>query len=81
MDMNKKDVLYDILNKLPKNKVIIDNFIKAFWIINNDVYKKIICTVSGGADSDVMMDICTKCDIGNKISILRNYYDQNVCRT
>ena len=64
---NKTEVLYDILSKLPKNKVIIDNFIKAFWIINNDVYKKIICTVSGGADSDVMMDICTKCDISNKI--------------
>lgn len=42
---NKKEILYDILSKLPKNKVIIDNFIKAFWIINNDVYKKIICTV------------------------------------
>jgi 3'-phosphoadenosine 5'-phosphosulfate sulfotransferase (PAPS reductase)/FAD synthetase len=65
--VNKREVLYDILNKLPKNKIVIDNFIKAFWIINNDVYKKIICTVSGGADSDVMMDICTKCDVDNKI--------------
>lgn len=42
MDMNKKDVLYDILNKLPKNNTIVNNLIKAFWIINNDVYKKII---------------------------------------
>lgn len=64
---NKKEALYDVLSKLPKNKIIIDNFIKAFWIINNDAYKKIICTVSGGADSDVMMDICTKCDVDNKI--------------
>lgn len=67
MDINKKDVLYDILNKLPKNNTIINNFIKAFWIINNDAYKKIICTVSGGSDSDVMMDICVKCDVDNKI--------------
>lgn len=67
MDINKKDVLYDILNKLPKNNTIINNFIKAFWIINNNAYKKIICTVSGGSDSDVMMDICVRCDVDNKI--------------
>lgn len=67
MSNNKQKVLYDVLGVLPKNKTIIDNFIKAFWIINNDSYKKIICTVSGGSDSDVMMDICTKCDIDKKI--------------
>lgn len=60
-------MLYDILNKLPKNNTIINNFIKAFWIINNNAYKKIICTVSGGSDSDVMMDICVRCDVDNKI--------------
>lgn len=65
--INKKDVLYGILNKLPKNNTIINNFIKAFWIINNNAYKKIICTVSGGSDSDVMMDICVRCDVDNKI--------------
>lgn len=64
---NKKDILYDLLESLPKNKTIIDNFIKAFWIINNDQYNKILCTVSGGSDSDVMMDICIKCDIDKKI--------------
>ena len=63
----KKDILYGLLESLPKNKTIIDNFVKAFWLINNDKYKKIICTISGGADSDVMMDICIKCDVDKKI--------------
>lgn len=64
---DKKDIMYSLLETLPKNKSIIDSFVKAFWIINNDKYKKIICTVSGGSDSDVMMDICFKCDIDKKI--------------
>lgn len=31
------------------------------------MYDKILCTISGGSDSDVMLDICTKCDKDNKI--------------
>ena len=77
----KKDVLDDLLESLPNNQTIINSFIKAFWLINNDKYKKIICTVSGGSDSDVMMDICIKCDIDKKIDYvwfdtgLKNHLD------
>ena len=59
--------LYDILDQCPKNEVIRDNFIKAYKIINDKKYEKILCSISGGADSDVMLDICHKCDNDNKI--------------
>ena len=51
----------------PKNKVIVDNLIRAWSIINKEKYKKILCTISGGADSDIVLDICTKVDVHNKI--------------
>lgn len=59
--------LTDYLDKLPPNKTIVDNFILAWSKINNPKYKKILCSLSGGSDSDVMLDICHKCDIDKKI--------------
>ena len=59
--------LEEILENIPKNQVIGDNFIRAYKIINDPKYKKIICSISGGADSDVMLDICIKCDNDKKI--------------
>lgn len=59
--------VFNILESCPKNKTIIDSIIKAYSKINSPVNKKIICSVSGGSDSDIMLDICTKCDIDNKI--------------
>lgn len=40
--------VFDILNTLPKNKTIVDNFIIAWSKINSSKYKKIVCTISGG---------------------------------
>lgn len=57
----------DILDDRPKNDIIVNNLIKAYKIINNQEYEKIVCTVSGGADSDIVLDICTKCDKYKKI--------------
>ena len=31
-------------------------------------YNKIFCSVSGGSDSDLILDICHKCDKDNKVS-------------
>lgn len=59
--------LEDIIKQCPKNQTIIDNIIKAYHKINNAIYNKITCSVSGGADSDVMIDICSKCDNDKKI--------------
>lgn len=65
--------IYEILETCPKNKIIVDNFIRAYSIINNDKYKNIVCSISGGSDSDVMLDICTKVDENKKIEYV--YFD------
>ncbi|WP_154520500.1 phosphoadenosine phosphosulfate reductase family protein [Clostridium sp. WB02_MRS01] len=57
----------EIFNTLPKNEIITNNFIKAWNIINKSKYKKIVCAISGGSDSDDMLDICSKCDKDKKI--------------
>lgn len=62
--------LFNILEQCPKNKTIIDNVTKAYSKINSPLYKRIICSISGGADSDVMLDICSKCDKDNKIDYI-----------
>ena len=59
--------LDELLNDAPKNKTIVDNLIRAWSIINNDKYEKIVCSVSGGSDSDIMVDICVKVDTHRKI--------------
>lgn len=32
--------------------------------INSPLYEKIVCSISGGSDSDIMLDICYRCDKG-----------------
>ena len=59
--------LIGLLENCPKNEIIGDNLVRAWSKINNDKYKKIICSISGGSDSDIMLDICAKCDKDNKI--------------
>jgi len=59
--------LIGLLENCPKNQTIGVNLVRAWSKINSDKYKKIVCSISGGSDSDVMLDICTKCDKDNKI--------------
>lgn len=63
----KANNLDELLSSCPKNQVILDNLIRAWKIINNPKYKKIVCSISGGSDSDIMLDICWRCDKDNKI--------------
>lgn len=56
-----------LLENCPIDEIIGNNLIRAWKKINSSQYKKIICTVSGGSDSDIVVDICTKCDIDKKI--------------
>lgn len=56
-----------ILENCPEDDVIGNNFVRAWSKINSPRYSKIICTISGGSDSDIVLDICTKCDRDNKI--------------
>lgn len=67
MDLRKFDSVEDAVESCPRNKTIIDNIIKSWTYINDSKYKKIVCSVSGGSDSDVMLDICWRCDKDNKI--------------
>lgn len=60
----------DLLQNTPNNIIITDNLIRAWHIINNPIYERICCSVSGGADSDIMLDICVKCDVSNKIDYI-----------
>lgn len=62
-----ENTLEQILDSCPADEVIGDNLIRAWAKINNPEYKKIICTISGGSDSDIVLDICTKCDKYKKI--------------
>lgn len=39
----------------------------AWAVINNTKYEKIVCSISGGSDSDVMLDIVWQCDQDNKV--------------
>lgn len=53
---------------IPKNATVLDNFVKAYSIINRPQYKTIFCSISGGSDSDVMMDIIYKVDVNKKVT-------------
>lgn len=58
----------DLLENCPHNSIIGENLIKAWAKINSPLYDKIVCTISGGADSDVVLDIVWRCDISNKVT-------------
>lgn len=57
----------ELLQTLPSNPVIFDCYVKASSILCTHKYKKVMCSVSGGADSDLLVDICTKLDIDNVV--------------
>ena len=63
----KAQDLDELLENCPVNQIIGDNLIRAWAKINSPIYKNGICSVSGGSDSDVMLDICWRCDKDNKI--------------
>lgn len=50
----------DVLRCAQDNHVIFESFLKANKILNNSGYQNIAVSVSGGADSDIMIDICEK---------------------
>ena len=66
----KAQSLEELLESCPDNKVIADNLIKAWTFINNERYENIVCTISGGSDSDDMLDIIWRCDKDNKVDFV-----------
>lgn len=59
--------LSEIIDTCPVDEIIGNNLIIAYSKINSILYRKIVCTVSGGYDSDIVLDICVKCDKDKKI--------------
>lgn len=57
----------EIIKDCPRNQIILDNLIRAWAIINSSRYKKAVCSISGGSDSDIMLDIVWRCDKDNKV--------------
>lgn len=47
--------------------LIVDSFVKANSVINNPKYKTILCSISGGSDSDVMLDLISRVDLNKKV--------------
>lgn len=62
------ELLDILLDGVPQDEIIGDNLVIAYSKINSPLYEKIICTVSGGYDSDIVIDICAKCDKNKKIT-------------
>ena len=52
--------LSDSLEKAKGSLVITDALINADTVLNHKGYQNTACSVSGGADSDIMIDICEK---------------------
>lgn len=50
--------LTDLLDDCPVNQIIADNLVRAWTIVNR--HKKVICAISGGSDSDVILDIVNR---------------------
>lgn len=61
-----------ILENLPEfqNEHILQAFITAENIINNRGYKNIVCSLSGGSDSDIMLDIIYRVDYQRKVEYI-----------
>lgn len=60
----------EIIRKLElakSNMMVSDAITKADSVINNAKYHSIICSISGGADSDIMLDIIHTVDVNKKV--------------
>lgn len=62
--------LDDILSNCPDNQAIKDSFVKAYKWINDPKYKSILVSISGGSDSDVVLDICERVSNRNNITYI-----------
>ena len=62
--MNKYE-LNNLLDKID-NPIIGKALLTTFHKLNYCNYKKVLCSISGGADSDIILDIVSKCN-NNKI--------------
>ena len=67
---------FDVIGDKPVTMTIADSMIVANNKINNQNYDSIECSISGGADSDIMLDICSKFDSDKKIKYV--FFDTGI---
>lgn len=65
--MELSDLLDELVEFGVKNETIRDNYIKAYKIVNNPDYNVVVCSISGGSDSDIMLDIIHRVDYQKKV--------------
>ena len=58
--MNNPTGLEKTLSELPANTIIFDSFVKANSLVTSGKFKRIVVSVSGGSDSDLIVDIISK---------------------
>lgn len=58
--MKESNDLNKLLSELPKNTIIFDSYVKANSLVTSDEFKRIVVSVSGGSDSDLIVDIISK---------------------
>lgn len=62
--------LNNYLELISSNNVnVFDMFCKANSVINNEKYKNVMVAVSGGSDSDILIDLCTK--VSNNLEMIK----------
>lgn len=59
------ETIHELMNQAESNYAIFDGFAKAFNVLQK--HHNIACSISGGKDSDIMMDIITKLDEEKKV--------------
>lgn len=59
--------LFEIIRDIPQeSKLILDSIILTHAKLKQ--YKKVLCSISGGSDSDILIDLCQKFDEADKIT-------------
>ena len=61
-----EEYLWEFLD-VHDDMLIVDSFVKANSVINSPLYETILCSISGGSDSDVMLDIISRVDRDKKV--------------
>jgi len=58
------------LNDIPDNKEIFESIITAMSKIKNPCYANVLCSISGGSDSDLLIDMFSRIDVDRKIKYI-----------
>lgn len=68
--LRKANGLNELLEMAPHNATIVDSIVKAWSVVNKKENNKLMCSISGGADSDIMMDLIWRVDIQDKVDYI-----------